>query len=102
MRDADGNAGACACVVVPWFERRYPQAEWPRLAWWLYDHLPFHRAVFFSRQTAFNIGWRDSPRHEISATCEPKGVLVGTGKPPAAGCEALYADFPPFRGLPSP
>ena len=102
VRDEEGRAGACACIVVPWFEQRHPPSEWPRLAWWLYDHLPFHRAVFFSKQTSFNIGWRDDPRREISSTLAPKGVLVGPGgPPPPADRAALYAHFPPFQGAPA-
>ena len=102
VRDDQGRGGACACIVIPWFEQRHTPAQWPCLAWWLYDHLPFHRAVFFSKQTSFNIGWRDDPRRESSATLAPKGLLVGPdGAPPPADRAALYAHFPPFQGAPA-
>ena len=97
VRDEAGRAGACACVVVPWFNARYPHEQWPRLAWWLYDHLLFHRVVVFSRQGAFNIGWRDEPAREVSSYLEPKGVLVGPRRPPDPGRASLYAGFPPFQ-----
>jgi len=103
VRDADGNAGACACIVIPWFLNTHDPADWRRLAWWLYDHVDFHRVVFFSRQTSFNIGWRDNPKREISSYLEPKGVLVGPGGPPPPDDRAaLYAGFPPFMGTRSP
>ena len=97
VRDEQGNAGACACVVIPWFQERFSGTEWPRLAWWIHDHLAFHRAVFFSKQTAFNIGWRDNPRQEISATLAPKGVLVGPSRPASLSPEERGA----LRGLPA-
>ena len=96
VRDEAGRAGACACIVVPWFNARYPHQEWRRLAWWLYDHLLFHRVVFFSRQGAFNIGWRDAPAREVSSYLEPKGVLVGPRRAPEAERAALYAGFPSY------
>ncbi len=104
MRDAEGNAGACACVVIPWFQERFSETEWLRLAWWLYDHVAFHRVVFFSKQTAFNIGWRDNPKQEISATLAPKGVLVSPCRAPISVEDraALYAGFPPVNYAPSP
>ena len=102
VRDAEGNAGACACIVIPWFEQTHGPSEWRRLAWWLYDHVEFHRVVFFSKQTAFNIGWRDNPKREISATIELKGMLVGPNKAPDPKRAGLYEGFPPFKGLRTP
>ena len=103
VRDEEGNAGACACIVIPWSANKHEPADWRRLAWWLYDHIDFHRVVFFSRQTAFNIGWRDNPKREISSYLEPKGLLVGPTRPrPAADRAQSYADFPTFLRALSP
>lgn len=41
-RDANGNMGATACIVVnsfaPHFERT---GDWEAMAWWVHDHLPY-------------------------------------------------------------
>ena len=93
-RDAAGNAGACACIVIPWFERRYQQADWPLMAAFLDRHLDYHRIVFFSRQTAFNIGWRDNPQRQISSYAAPAGLW----RPPERVDERLEV-FPAFAGV---
>ena len=65
-RDADGNSGAAACIVVPAFNAGETDLEtWQDLAWWIDKHLPYHRLTFFRRENAFNIGWSESPRAEI-------------------------------------
>lgn len=78
-RDAHGNAGACACVVVPWFLEHHRADEWERLAWFIHDHLDYHRIVFFGRQAAANVGWRENPAREIYSHTAPRGRLTGPG-----------------------
>lgn len=103
VRDGAGNMGACACIVIPWFQQRHAASDWPKLAWWLHDHLDYHRIVFFTHQTSFNIGWRESPTREIYAYPAPRGVLTGPGMaPPPADRAELYAHFPPFQGIAAP
>ncbi len=102
VRDGEGNAGACACIVIPWFLNTHTSADWQKLAWWLYDHIDFHRVVFFSRQLSFNIGWRENPRREISSYLQPKGQLIWPSMAPPADRAQTYAHFPPFRGAKSP
>lgn len=104
VRDADGNAGACACIVVPWFfDRCRGAGDWQRLAWWIHDHLPYHRMVFFTHQTAFNIGWRENPAREIKSYLQPRGRLTGPGMLNQWGDHSdQYDGFPPLRGAPAP
>lgn len=97
-RDAAGNAGACACVVIPWFLERHSTDEWERLAWFFHDHLDFHRIVFFGRQAAANIGWRENPIGEIFSHAAPRGRLTGPGMLNGWGDHSdQYPDFPEFR-----
>lgn len=72
-RDADGNAGAAACIIVPALnEGRAGLSSWQDLASWIDNNLDYHRLTFFARDNAFNIGWHENPRREIySRTPEP-------------------------------
>ena len=55
--DANGNMGAMACIVVPWFADQYEKgADWRAMAWWIHDHLPYSSLYFFPKLAAFNIG----------------------------------------------
>jgi len=101
LRDADGNAGACCTVVIPWFlNQRRPQ-EWPSLARWMDEHLEYDRLTFFAYQTAFNASWRENPRREIRSYIAPLGRLKrgpGWGEHPSDHKDS----FPPFRGALTP
>ncbi len=97
-RDGDGNAGACATVVIPWFLEHHRPDEWEKLAWWLWDKLDFHRVVFFGRQAAANIGWRENPAKEIMSHTAPRGRLTGPGMLNGWGDHSdQYPGFPEFR-----
>ena len=83
--DANGNHGAAACVVIPWFQDRAQRPEdWQQLSWFIHDHLPYHRMTFFAKQTAFNIGWHQAPLREIYSTVT-KQWLTRDAMPNAAG-----------------
>lgn len=103
-RDAEGRLGACVSLAVPWFVPQYLAGrDWRDLAWWLYDHLPFHEACFFPRNAAFNLTWREGSRdRRIDSYAPPKGCLVRPGQAPEAGRARRHADFPPFRGIAYP
>lgn len=102
-RDAEGQAGACACIVIPWFLEHHRANEWERLAWFLHDHLDYHRIVFFGRQAAANIGWRENPLREIRSHTAPRGILTGPGMLNGWGDHSdQYPGFPEFRGPPLP
>ena len=96
--DRDGNIGAMACVVVPWFADRYERGtDWRALAFWINDHLPYHRIQFFPKLCAFNIGWRSRPERLIGSYIEPKGILLRNAET-APEHRRLYAGFPAFAG----
>lgn len=80
-RDAAGNMGATACVIVPSVWDRFQEpGDWRRLAWWIHDHLPYSQMEFFPRFFAFNLTWRENrPREGISSFAEPKGWLTRPG-----------------------
>jgi hypothetical protein len=67
-------------VVVPWFvDRLNKSAAWPAMAWWTHDHLPYSELQFFSKPTAFNIGWHEFPKRRISSFAAPRGLLTKPG-----------------------
>ena len=100
----DSIAGAS--IVIPWFADQYEQGrDWRDLAWWMHDHLPYSGLWFFPKLCAFNIDWRPEPLRTISSYIAPRGKLLAAGAEPrenSAERRALYADFPPFRGIPRP
>lgn len=80
QRDAASHMGAAACIVVPSFWQHYRrEGDWQRLAWWIHDHLPYHRLTFFRTRFACNIGWHEKPERIITGQVAPKGVLTRPG-----------------------
>ncbi len=98
-RDAQGRMGATASIVVPWFAERYDAgADWRSLAWWIHDHLPYSRLLFFPKLAAFNINWREVPARRIDSYVAPRGCLTKPGMPNHEGGHAeRYAGFPSLR-----
>lgn len=98
-RDAAGRMGATACVVVPWFADQYELGmDWRCLAWWIHDHLPYHRLYFFPKRAAFNLQWREDGERRIDSYIKPKGCLTKPGMPNHSDRhEEWYEDFPAFR-----
>lgn len=76
-RDADGNMGATACIVVnrfiPYFERT---GDWEAMAWWVHDNLPYSDLEFFPRYAAFNLQWRENPVRRIYSFIPPRRGLL--------------------------
>ncbi|WP_420418337.1 hypothetical protein [Pacificispira sp.] len=65
-RDANGNAGAAACILVPSIvEQTEDPDAWKRMAKWIDSNLTYHRMTFFKRDFAFNIGWHEEPIPEV-------------------------------------
>jgi hypothetical protein len=65
-RDANGHAGAAACIIIPAFNAGQTGLEtWQELAWWIDENLPYHSLTFFKCENAFNIGWHENPKREI-------------------------------------
>lgn len=95
--DANGNKGAMACIVVPWFLDRYEAgADWRSMAYWIHDHLPYSQLQFFPKLCAFNIGWHAQPARAIYSYIEPTGLLL-KGDPPNQAYASMYADFPALK-----
>ncbi|MCW9054967.1 MAG: hypothetical protein OQJ98_03265 [Candidatus Pacebacteria bacterium] len=98
-RDASGNMGATACVVVPWFADRYANgADWRSLAWWIHDHLDHGGLYFFPKLAAFNITWSEAPKKIIQSYIAPKGTLTKPGMDNNTGDHSeRYEGFPKFE-----
>lgn len=80
LRDANGQMGATACIVVPSFWDRFQQpGDWRKLAWWIHDHLPYSSLYFFPKLWAFNISWHEAPERRINSYTAPKGCLTRPG-----------------------
>ena len=98
--DKNGNMGATASVVVPWFSEQYEQGrDWQDLAWWIHDHLPYSSLYFFPKLCAFNLQWNEVPDRKISSYIAPKGTLLRTGETPREPLDIRqerYEDFPPL------
>lgn len=86
-RNAEGQMGATACIVVnrfiPYYERT---GDWEAMAWWVHDHLDYSEMEFFPRFAAFNLQWREQPVRRISSFIPPRrGRLTDPAKPNWAG-----------------
>ena len=59
LRDAEGNSGATASVVVPWYLEQYEKSgDYRPLGWWIRDHLEHYaEVIFYPWLCAFNIRW---------------------------------------------
>lgn len=98
-RDAEGRMGACATVLIPWFQRRHARGEvtWQAMAWWIHDHLPYSHLRFFSTGT-FNLTWSDRPiRHaeaKFGKKGEPRTLPTETAESSPGLHRAEYEGFP--------
>lgn len=89
-RDAKGQLGATACIVVNAFVDYYERTgNWQAMAWWVHDHLPYNRATFFPKLAAFNLNWREAPERRIENWIRGRGGRVLT-KPGAPGHEGSH------------
>ncbi|MFW8635049.1 hypothetical protein [Cribrihabitans pelagius] len=105
QRDDGGNCGACVSIVVPWFADQYEQGrDYLDLAWWLYDHLNFHRIRFFPKRAAFNLTWRENPERSVYSWIGPTRAILKAGAvpPPEDERQPRYRDFPAFRAITYP
>jgi hypothetical protein len=99
--DAQRHCGATACVVVPWFARRYAAgADWRTMAYWIHDHLSYDRLQFFPKLAAFNIGWHERPVRSMYSYIKPSGYLIRPTDKPASTFENTYEGFPRLRLYP--
>ena len=72
--------GATACIVIAWFidtEHYKETQDWRPLAWYIHDHLPYSEMVFFAKNAAFNLTWRErEPRRRILGRAQPHKKLL--------------------------
>lgn len=81
QRDESGRAGACACIVIPSLLDEARGADhWLIMADWLRSNVPFHKATFFQKDFAFNVGWHEKPIREVWSYLPPRGKLGGKSK----------------------
>ena len=97
-RGGDGSIGATACIVIPWFidTKQYREtADWRPLAWYIHDHLPYSELVFFAKNAAFNLNWRQQdPERRIYSHATPKGLLTKPGVDHTGDHSSEYPGFP--------
>jgi len=61
FKDAEGRAGAMACIVIPRLTLKPSSMSSPeKLKWWVFENLPVSELVFFKMPGCFNIGWRSN------------------------------------------
>lgn len=102
-RDKEGLMGATACIVIPWFidtEHYRETRDWRPLAWYIHDHLPYSEMVFFPKNAAFNLTWRErDPERRILGYAQPhKGLLTKRSCANNSGDHSRhYPGFPTLR-----
>jgi len=96
MRDAQGQSGAMACIVVNWYLDQYEQTQdCQPLAWWIHDNLPYSYMSFFSNLCAFNIGWHEAPTRIIYRWRSSKELITKPGMDNHEGDHSeWYPGFP--------
>lgn len=95
MPDANGDVGAMACVVVPWFMDRYAAGtDWRAMAYWIHDHLPYSELEFFHGEgmCSFNLGWHEKPKKNITSWMSPRVLLKNAHD--IRGFSEWYEGFP--------
>jgi hypothetical protein len=97
MRDAQGNIGATATVLVPAYLPYYERTgDWRPLAWWIRDNVPGYANIFFFRRLcAFNIRWYEGGTDKAITFLDPpvREVLTRRGMANFDGEHShLYAD----------
>jgi len=90
-RDAAGQMGATAGIIVPSFADRFKEPDdWKRLAWWVHDNLPYSSMEVFPARWTFNLQWHEKPLKMIySHVPEARGYLT---KPGMDGHDADHRD----------
>ena len=85
-KDTNGNMGATACIVIPWFYDNFKEeGDWVKLAWWIHDNLNYSSMCFFPKYYAFNLQWSEAPEKSIDSYVAPKGRLTDLSKLNNAG-----------------
>ena len=95
-----GFMGATACIVIPWFARRYEKGmPWYAMAWWIHDHrdrLPHSEMCFYPVYAAFNIRWYGGkPEHTVKSYMQPRLLTK-----PDCGEDHLKVHSSEYSGFP--
>lgn len=100
-KDANGHAGATACIVIPWFaDRCKAGGDWRAMAYWIHDHLPYGEMQFFPELSAFNISWHEVHKKiKVSSYIEPRGRL-DVDSVSFENRRLAYAEFPKILQAP--
>jgi hypothetical protein len=89
-KDANGQKGATACIVIPAFSDFLVEGgDWREMAWYIHDNLPYSSLYFFPKLGAFNLRWSENPDRRIDSYLPPKGTLT---KPGMANNHCNHAD----------
>ncbi|MEM7492931.1 MAG: hypothetical protein AAF296_06075 [Pseudomonadota bacterium] len=98
-RDKNGRLGATATIVVNAFIDLYEETgDWPALAWFIHDHLPYQSMWFYPKLAAFNLNWNEAEgRDSIKSYVTPKGLLTKIGMANYEGDHSAAYDYPLFK-----
>ena len=94
-----GFMGATACIVIPWFARRYEEGTpWYAMAWWIHDHrdrLPYSELCFYPVYAAFNIRWyAGEPERIIKSYMQPRWLTKPDCENHLKDHSSKYPGFP--------
>ncbi|MGB0784938.1 MAG: hypothetical protein ACPGRH_02140 [Alphaproteobacteria bacterium] len=82
-RNAAGQMGAAACIIVPAFnEGATKHQTWEDFAWWLDETFDHNGIEFFRRDFAFNIGWAEVGDPYIFTTRDGSRYIKGPNQKP--------------------
>lgn len=98
-RDPERGLGAMVTIVVnSWVEVFETSRNWPAMAWFIHDHLPYSRMWFYPKLGAFNLSWSETPVRRIDSYVVPRGCLTKPGMANHEGDHSAEYDTPFFRG----
>lgn len=92
-----GLGATCTIVINSYIDHFEATKNWPALAWFIHDHLPYSRMYFFPKLGAFNLTWSETPQREIRSYVTPKGTLTKPGMANHEGDHSEEYDTPYFR-----
>jgi len=97
-RDSDGALGATASIVINSYVDIFDDTgDWPALAWFIHDHLPYSSQFYFPKLCAFNLTWSENPKRVIKSYVTPKGTLTKPGMENHDGDHSSEYDAPYFH-----
>jgi len=97
-RHPQRGLGAMACIVINSYVDHFEATkDWPAMAWFIHDHLPYSRLWFYPKLGAFNLGWSETPERQIDSYVTPKGTLTKPGMDNFEGDHSEFYDTPYFR-----